>query len=83
MKWKIRYRKQAYKFITEKKINGLVESKILSYLKGNIADVKKLKGNWKNHLRLRIGKIRVIFSIDKSQKIIDIKKADYRGDIYN
>jgi mRNA-degrading endonuclease RelE of RelBE toxin-antitoxin system len=46
-------------------------------------DIKKLKGNLKGFSRIRIGKIRVIFSIDIEANEILIYDINYRSKIYN
>lgn len=44
------------------------------------ADIKKLSNFGKNCYRLRVGKIRIIYKVDKnSVSIVDI---DWRGNIY-
>lgn len=43
-------------------------------------DIKKLKGS--SDYRLRIGEMRMIFSIDHAEKIIYIRAIDSRGGIY-
>ncbi|MGA2936645.1 MAG: type II toxin-antitoxin system RelE/ParE family toxin [Syntrophobacteraceae bacterium] len=45
-------------------------------------DIKKLEGEWKGFLRMRSGKIRVIFRIDKEDNILLVYEIDYRGDVY-
>jgi mRNA interferase RelE/StbE len=45
-------------------------------------DVKKLTGDWTGYYRLRKGKIRIIFSLNKSEKSLYVEKIDYRGDVY-
>lgn len=45
-------------------------------------DIKKLKGNWDGFFRLRIGKIRVIFTIDLEAEELLVYEIDFRGDIY-
>jgi mRNA interferase RelE/StbE len=87
MKWKVRYSKEAEKFINEQDIRDKVRNairKFLQKMKGediNI-DLKKLMGHWEGYYRIRIGKIRIIFDISKKTKEIFIEKVDYRGDIY-
>lgn len=41
-----------------------------------------MEGNWKGFMRLRIGKLRVIFRIDKDKDEIYIYEIDSRGDVY-
>jgi mRNA interferase RelE/StbE len=44
--------------------------------------IKTLEGEWKGFMRMRAGKIRIIFRIDKEQDEILIYEIDYRGDAY-
>jgi len=41
-----------------------------------------MKGDWNRYYRLRIGKKRIIFSINFDKQSIYIDKIDYRGDVY-
>jgi mRNA interferase RelE/StbE len=45
-------------------------------------DVKRLEGEWKGFLRMRLGKVRVIFRIDKEEDVLLVYEIDYRGDVY-
>jgi mRNA interferase RelE/StbE len=45
-------------------------------------DVKKLKGKYEGLFRLRIGKVRVIFKMYRSEEVIKIIDIDNRGDVY-
>ncbi len=45
-------------------------------------DIKKLSGIWLGYFRMRIGKIRVIFRIDKVNDEILVYEIDFRGSIY-
>jgi len=45
-------------------------------------DVKKLKGRWKGFYRLRIGRIRVIITIDEKNELIRVYEMGFRGDVY-
>lgn len=45
-------------------------------------DIKSLKGQWEPYKRLRIGKIRIIFIIDKENDVLSIYDIDNRGDVY-
>ncbi|MGF1536269.1 MAG: type II toxin-antitoxin system RelE/ParE family toxin [Elainellaceae cyanobacterium] len=47
-------------------------------------DIKKLKGQWEGYFRLRVGQIRVIFTLVEGEiAILLIYDIDFRGDIYN
>jgi mRNA-degrading endonuclease RelE of RelBE toxin-antitoxin system len=45
-------------------------------------DVKRLEGEWKGFLRMRLGKVRVIFRIDKEENVLLVYEIDHRGDVY-
>ena len=88
MDWVISWSKESISFLDK---NNLIESTIVEILKktkGKLeckdvnVDVKKLEGQWKPFLRIRIGKIRIIaeFNFQKSQ--IYVHCIDYRGNIY-
>ncbi|GKH34107.1 type II toxin-antitoxin system RelE/ParE family toxin [Muricomes sp. OA1] len=65
-----------YKITFEK---SAVKFKAVSILPDG-TDIKKLKGY--DLYRMRIGNVRVIYSINKEVKIINIENIDNRGDIY-
>ncbi|MBA7687515.1 hypothetical protein ES703_95978 [subsurface metagenome] len=87
MKWKITYSKEAKKFIDNQGIQFDIKdtvNKLLKKIKGEdiSIDLKKLVGDWKGYFGIRIGKIRLIFSISKEDREIYVGKVDFRGDIY-
>lgn len=45
-------------------------------------DIKKMKGDWEGFYRLRIGKIRIIFTVDIDLNDLEIYAIGVRGDIY-
>jgi mRNA interferase RelE/StbE len=45
-------------------------------------DIKSMEGEWQGFLRMRVGKIRVIFSVDVEQDEIQIYDIAFRGSIY-
>ncbi len=45
-------------------------------------DLKKLSGDWEGYYRLRRGKLRVLFSLNKNERVIFIERIDFRGDVY-
>jgi len=87
MKWSIEYSRHADKFIEKEDIRVTVRDQIKDFLKKmrgeriNI-DVKKLKGKWKGYLRIRKGKLRVIFAVDFEDKALYIERVDFRGKAY-
>ncbi len=87
MKWNIEYSRHADKFIEKEDIRVTVREQIKGFLKKmrgkpiNI-DVKKLKGKWKGYLRIRKGKLRVIFAVDFEDKALYVERVDFRGKAY-
>jgi len=87
MKWSIEYSRHADKFIKREDIRVTVREQIKGFLKKmrgervNI-DVKKLKGKWKGYLRIRKGKLRVIFAVDFEGKALYVERVDFRGKAY-
>ena len=45
-------------------------------------DIKQLDGEWKGFLRMRTGRIRIIFQINKDEELLLVHEMDYRGDVY-
>jgi len=87
MKWHIQYSRDAEQFIDKQKIRVEVREQLelfLRKMKGESinVDVKKLKGEWKGYLRIRKGKLRVIFSADFSERVLYVERTDFRGKAY-
>ncbi|MCL0065744.1 hypothetical protein M1N79_02505 [Dehalococcoidia bacterium] len=86
--WEIELSRQADKFahkegMTDDEILLLLQ-KFINYSKGldeNI-DLKKMKGKWKGHHRIRVGKIRMLLRVNFKERAIFIDKIDYRGGAY-
>ena len=76
----ITFEKTAVKFL--KKQNAKMQDSILTAISSlpDGTDIKKLKGY--DLYRMRVGNVRVIYSVDNSIKIINIQNIDNRGDIY-
>jgi len=90
---RIKFSRNAKKFIDKinEKDRERIQSKIKSLLQSieehgiipfKELDIKKLSGTWVGFLRLRIGKIRVIFKIDIETDEIGICEIDFRGQSY-
>jgi mRNA interferase RelE/StbE len=63
-----------------KKINKAVE-----YLKINPRihpNIKPLKGSLSGMWRYRAGALRIMYSIDDANRIVNVAEIDYRGNIY-
>jgi mRNA interferase RelE/StbE len=89
----VRFRKQAFKFLQKSIPNLAAEIQAqLSQIDMAIAlqsiipftelDIKQMKGEWAGYYRLRIGAIRVIFSVDEKSGNVDVYKIGSRGDVY-
>lgn len=78
--YKIIFEKAAKKFLKKQnlKIQNTVMKAISNLPDGT--DIKKLKGY--NLYRMRLGDIRIIYSIDHNVKIINIENINNRGDVY-
>jgi len=48
----------------------------------NELDIKSLKGDWKGFFRLRVGKVRVVFTINSEADELQVYDIDFRGNIY-
>ncbi|PIZ76249.1 type II toxin-antitoxin system RelE/ParE family toxin [Candidatus Peregrinibacteria bacterium CG_4_10_14_0_2_um_filter_38_24] len=66
----------------DEKTRSRLKEKLLEVKKNPFSsgDIKKLQGTSENLYRLRLGKIRVVYKILKSD--IEIVDIDYRGNIY-
>jgi mRNA interferase RelE/StbE len=45
-------------------------------------NVKRLSGELKGSYRLRLGDMRIIYSVDETKKIVYIEVIGFRGDVY-
>ena len=88
MSWSINYSSQAQKFLKKNPAHSdhLKESLRLfvKKLTGEVVslDVDKMKGEWKGHIRIRKGGIRMIISVDEDLMFIHVKVIDFRGNVY-
>ena len=81
MNFRIIFEKEPEKYLRRQ--NKQTQSRILKAINAlpNNGDIKKLTGT--NELfRVRIGNVRVIFSVDRVNGIIDIVAMGSRGQIY-
>ncbi len=89
----IKFRKDAIKFLEKatledasrirEKLNELLtfveEQGIIPFME---LDIKNMRGNWDGFYRLRIGKFRIVFSVDFDSDEIEIYTIGARGDVY-
>lgn len=80
MKYKIIIQKSAEKFL--KKQDRKTQERLLNtiYKLPEGTDIKKLQGH--NMYRMRVGTIRILYTIDDVIKIISVEDINNRGDIY-
>ena len=84
--YKIELSRKAAKFyqkadtVTAKRLNlafsRLAEDPFQQY------NIKKLSGELKGSYRLRLGDMRIIYSVDEPKNIVYIEVIGFRGDIY-
>ncbi|NMF85703.1 type II toxin-antitoxin system RelE/ParE family toxin [Nodosilinea sp. P-1105] len=91
----VRFSKKAVKFLkkldaqsAEKVRQKILQLQSMLETEGVIPftelDIKKLKGQWDGYFRLRVGQIRVIFTVVNSEiEILLIQDIGFRGGIYN
>ena len=87
MKWRIDYSRNAEKFIESQNIRADVSEQLKRFLMkmkgGNVnIDLRKLSGQWEGYYRLRKGRLRIIFEIDKTDQVLFVDRIDFRGDVY-
>lgn len=92
MAWTIEFKRESLKFISKQEkgiqervrisLNKLLDSLDNGVLPFGEMDIKQLHGKAKGFMRLRIGKIRIIFKLNTELKILRIHTIDYRGDVY-
>lgn len=80
MKYKIIIQKSAEKFLRkqDKKTQERLLQTIYKLPEGT--DIKRLQGH--NMYRMRVGTMRVIYTIDDVIKIVSVEDINYRGDVY-
>ncbi len=90
---RVKFSRSAVRFldkITEKdkeRIRQKIKALVLSIEEQGIIpfremDIKKLSGEWSEFFRMRIGRIRAIFRIDREKDEILVYEIDFRGDVY-
>ncbi|HEX9655074.1 MAG TPA: type II toxin-antitoxin system RelE/ParE family toxin [bacterium] len=90
---RIVFSKNAVKFLeklTEKekgrvreKVNSLVTSiEREGFIPFRELNIRKLEGEWEGFLRMRLGKIRIVFKIERVTNELQVYEIDFRGNIY-
>ncbi|OHA89779.1 MAG: hypothetical protein A3C70_00790 [Candidatus Zambryskibacteria bacterium RIFCSPHIGHO2_02_FULL_43_14] len=88
MVWVIEISRQAEKFLKQHHLsdNFVVEPirKAIQKLRGGTVaiDIKRLSGKWDGYLRVRVGKNRIIFSINSEKQTVLVEVVDNRGSAY-
>jgi mRNA-degrading endonuclease RelE of RelBE toxin-antitoxin system len=88
MGWSIGISRQADKFLVH---NHLPDDFLYDPLARAVArfsgeavavDLKRLSAEWEGFYRIRVGKIRIIFSADMHEQSLFVEVVDYRGNAY-
>jgi mRNA interferase RelE/StbE len=85
--WRIEYSRDAHKFALKldilSEVNALLNKFLLKSRGADIyLDVKKLEGAWQGFYRIRRGRLRIIFSIEKDRAVLYVERIDSRGAVY-
>ncbi|MBW4479356.1 MAG: type II toxin-antitoxin system RelE/ParE family toxin [Tolypothrix brevis GSE-NOS-MK-07-07A] len=89
----IKFRKNAIKFLEKANIEDTAKiqdqlNQLLIFVEeqGIISfrdlDIKKMEGDWEGFYRLRIGKMRIIFTVNIDSGEIEIYTIGMRGNVY-
>ena len=87
MKWQIEYSREADEFIERENIRTQVRQQLKNFIRKlrgediNV-NVKQLKGSWKGYIRIKKGKIRIIFWVEYKTRSIFIERVDFCGKVY-
>ena len=78
--YKIVFQKAALKFL--KKQDKNTQERLLKAIKQlpNGTDIKKIQGY--NMYRMRVGSMRVLYTVDDVIMVVSIENIDNRGDVY-
>jgi mRNA interferase RelE/StbE len=89
----VKFHKQAIKFLQKAnsedfaRIQGQLSQLLIAVeeqgvIPFTVLDIKKMKGEWEGFYRLRVGKIRVIFTVSLDSADVEIYTIGARGDVY-
>jgi mRNA interferase RelE/StbE len=70
----------------EKKLNAEVKDRVIEAVEGILSDPYSgvdLKGNLRGYLDKRVGKYRIVYKIDESEKRVIFFDVDLRKRVYN
>lgn len=87
MNWRIDYSRDSDNFIGKHKIQDVVREELKKFLlkmtgESINIDLKKLEGDWDGYYRIRKGKLRIIFEIDRKKNLLFVEQVDFRGSVY-
>jgi mRNA interferase RelE/StbE len=88
MEWNFFFTQQAEKFLARHHLPDEFAlepiRRAIRKLMGGVGsvDLKKTSGKWAGCYRVRVGKVRIIFSMDFDRKSIFIEVVDNRGSAY-
>lgn len=79
--YKIQIEKAAQKFLDRQDRKQRIRLYKAIYALPFGTDIKRLQG-YEDLYRLRVGKVRILYSVEESVKIINIENIDNREDVY-
>ena len=88
MDWTFDFSRQADKFLAQQRIADDVVidvvGRALRKLDGEViaVDLERLHDPWKGFYRVRMQKIRIIFSFDAHERRVNIAIVDFRNSVY-
>ena len=88
MDWEIGFSRRAEKYLSQRHLpdDFAIEPvlRALQKIRGETVavDLKRLLGKWNGFFRVRMGKVRIIFSIDTVAHHVFIEVIDNRGSVY-
>jgi|AntAceMinimDraft_8_1070364.scaffolds.fasta_scaffold278650_1 mRNA-degrading endonuclease RelE of RelBE toxin-antitoxin system len=87
MNWRIEFSNKAEKFARNHNLLDKVQDLIIRFLKTReghpgAPDYKFLKGKWKGYYRIRLSDVRILFKLDRENRIVYIEAIDRRDKVY-
>ena len=87
MNWRIEFSNKAEKFARKHNLLDKVQDLIVRFLKARegypgAPDFKYLKGKWKGYYRIRHSDVRILFDLDRENRIVYIEAIDRRNKVY-
>ena len=87
MKWRIDFSKEAEKFLKQQDLRINVVEELKKFPTKNDrwpckCRCKETVGDLEGYYWVRKGKLRIIFDVDKHERVLYVERIDFRGDVY-